>query len=201
MRLQRRQTRFLLSSFAIGAFSAFVAAGLLDRIHFDTAVKMHDQQALITYSSKALEVRDRFDRRLADETRAAREQAENAAREKLAAAAEQLRITQQLAETRQELLDVKNRELQELSTAKEKSADVKPDSYPTEGRGTHPGTYAGAPRNSETQFRYVSWEADARRAEFARQIAAEAAAKKKPKGPVYLNTPRGRVILVPAETR
>jgi hypothetical protein len=46
---------------------------------------------------------------------------------------------------------------------------------------------------------HVSTSVQSMRAEFARRIAAEAEGRKKPKGPVYLSTPQGRVILSPAK--
>lgn len=220
MAIDRKQRRFLLSSFALGAFSAFVAAGFLDYHYFQRAVEARDMEARRAHRDALAQIRERLNEKLFDDVQAAREREEAAVHGRIMAMSAQLRSALKVADARQKQLEIKNRELHELTALQGQFATVHPGQDHSRTQGQRMGRFqtpseraahgssggasrrtGGGPLITQASMTTESWDRAEMRAEFARQIAAEAAARKKPKGPVYLNTPQGRVILVPAEDK
>lgn len=225
-----KQTRFLLSSFAIGAVAAFSSAGVLDYVYFEQAVEAREAAMTGTYREARKWNDDYMNLRLSEETQKAhvwalsRAEADADARAearananaraadrvdaRVIALADELKLAHELAELRLALLDTKNRQLRELAYRERQFADEGnagtrrvSRNVPTEIQpvvvasnsdvASHAALRGQLPEPDSAQLA-------AMRAEFARRIVAEAEARKKPKGPVYLNTPQGRVVLVPA---
>jgi hypothetical protein len=212
-RTYAKPRRFLLSSFAIGAVCAFAAAGFLDFHYFDREVESREAKAQRIYRDTLGQFREHFNDELFAEVKAARERTEADADRMVRVARGEVKSALELAEARRKLLEGKDREIAVLNAKWTMAESLLPRKYRRGDEGTSPeernGEAAGDTSHSAAgdgqptvitaSRKPESWELYERRTEFARQIAAEAKAKTKPKGPIYLNTPRGRVILAPAE--
>jgi hypothetical protein len=106
-----------------------------------------------------------------------------------------------VASARQKLLDFKNRQLKERATRESQLAALESNVTQLEAKNEELRGQLAMTSTSSGSLQDVPASVRSMRAGFARQIVAEAEGQKKPKGPVYLNTPQGRVIVVSPQSR
>lgn len=191
--------RFLFSSYLIGMVAAFTSAGVLDYLCFDEAVQARETAIRQAHRAVLKSHDDYLHERLCQETQKSRELAAAHAADEVRSYADKLNELAGLAAARQKLLDSKNRQLQQLAGRERQVAALERSVRELEVRNAGLNDQLAMKGASGASSQQVSTSVQSMRAEFARRIAAEAAGRKKPKGPVYLNTPRGRVILSPAK--
>jgi len=191
--------RFLFSSYLIGLVAAFSSAGLLDYLYFDKAVQARET-AIRRAHRAVLKSHDQYlHERLCQETQKAHELAAAHAADEVQSYADKLKEIAGVAAARQKLLDYKNRQLQQLANRESQVPALESSVRELETKNAKLKGQLAMTSASSASARRISTSVQSMRAEFARRIAAEVEGRKTPKGPVYLSTARGRVILSPAK--
>jgi myosin heavy subunit len=204
--------RFLLSSYILGAVAAFAAAGLLDYWYFDHAVTARETTIRQRHRAVLKSHDDYLEIKFQEERQKACELATADASDQINSLSAKLKEIAGVAEARQKLLDIKNRQLRDLETQKRQIREFESVVRQWETKNKKLENQLASATASQTtasiglrlangvfdSLTSSSASLQSMRDEWNRQARAEAEGRKKPKGPVYLNTPRGRVILVPA---